>query len=120
MLAVLERDPVMLVWWAAPVECTSALARRERDGELSPADVVLSLDRLRYLKETWQEIVPSVAVRNLAERLLRVHALRAADSLQLGAAILAAEREPAALEFVSLDLRLNDAATPEGFRAVTA
>jgi predicted nucleic acid-binding protein len=52
----------------------------------------------------------------VALRLLRVHALRAADSLQLAAAIVAAEHEPSALEFVSLDERLNEAASREGFR----
>jgi len=48
--------------------------------------------------------------------LLRVHPLRAGDSLQLAAAIIAAEHEPATLEFVSLDERLNEAASREGFR----
>jgi hypothetical protein len=41
--------------------------------------------------------------------------LRAADSLQLAAAIIAAGHEPATLEFVSLDARLNEAASREGF-----
>ena len=31
------RNPAMLVWWATPVECTSAIARLERDGGLDPA-----------------------------------------------------------------------------------
>jgi hypothetical protein len=53
-----------------------------------------------------------------AQRLLRVHPLRAADSLQLAAAIVAAEGDPATLEFVGLDDRLNDAAAREGFRVV--
>ena len=30
LLGELERDPVMLVWWGTPVECVSAIARRER------------------------------------------------------------------------------------------
>jgi hypothetical protein len=47
-----------------------------------------------------------------------VHPLRAADSLQLAAAIIAAEREPTTLEFVSLDDRLGEAASREGFRVV--
>ena len=31
-VASLADDPVMLVWWATPIECASAIARRERDG----------------------------------------------------------------------------------------
>lgn len=54
------------------------------------------------------------------KRLLRVHPLRAADSLHLAAAIAAAELEPSSLESVSLDARLNDAAAREGFRIVRA
>jgi hypothetical protein len=48
--------------------------------------------------------------------MLRVHPLRAADALQLAAATIAAERDPPSLEVVSLDERLNEAATKEGFR----
>jgi hypothetical protein len=57
-------------------------------------------------------------VREAALRFLRVHALRAADALQLAAAYLAAERRPRALEFVSLDDRLTLAARKEGFPIV--
>jgi hypothetical protein len=120
LLALLERDPVMLVWWATPVECASALARREREGALALADATVALERLRSLGATWQEVLPAEPVRNTAQRLLRVHPLRAADSLQLAAAIVAAEGEPATLEFVGLDQRLNDAATREGFPVLAA
>jgi hypothetical protein len=57
-------------------------------------------------------------LRDVAERLLRVHPLRAADSLQLAAAIIAAEREPATLDLVSLDEGLGDAASREGFHVL--
>ncbi|MGH7578138.1 MAG: type II toxin-antitoxin system VapC family toxin [Longimicrobiales bacterium] len=118
MLGILEQDPVMLVWWATPVECTSAIARREREGSLAPAKSALSLQRLRHLKGRWHGVLPSDPLRDVAERLLRVHPLRAADSLQLAAAIIAAEREPTTLELVSLDDRLSDAASREGFRVI--
>jgi hypothetical protein len=119
MLAILEQDPVMLVWWSTPVEFTSAIARRERDGSMVASEAAKALDRLRILKDQWQEVLPSTALRNIAERLLRVHPLRAADSLQLAAAVVAAEREPATLDLVSLDGRLNEVAAREGFRIVS-
>jgi hypothetical protein len=50
--------------------------------------------------------------------LLRVHDLRAADALQLAAAIAAAEGQPASLELVCLDDRLIRAAEREGFPIV--
>jgi hypothetical protein len=47
-----------------------------------------------------------------------VHALRAADALQLAAAFAAAERRPPSLEMVTLDERLAGAARKEGFVVV--
>ena len=108
----------MLVWWGTPVECVSALSRRERDESLKASDVSIALARLHALSSHWHEVLPTTALRTLAERLLRVHPLRAADSFQLAAAITAAEREPVSLDFVSLDDRLKDAAAREGFRVL--
>jgi predicted nucleic acid-binding protein len=54
-------------------------------------------------------------LRNDARRLVRVHDLRAADAFQLAAARIAADGEPAALPFVTLDERLTLAASREGF-----
>jgi predicted nucleic acid-binding protein len=119
ILTLLEEDEVMLVWWATPVECTSAIARRERDGSLTASQAAASLERLRYLKDRWHEVLPSAVFFDVAERLLRVHPLRAADSLQLAAAIIAAEREPVTLELVSLDDRLSEAASREGFHVLS-
>ena len=79
-----------------------------------------ALERLRAISEQWNEVAPGEAVRAIAQRLLRVHPLRAVDALQLAAAIVAAGRDPASLEFVCLDDRLADAATREGFRVVAA
>lgn len=115
LLDLLRQDPVMLVWWATAVECTSAVARREHKRALGVEDTSTILERLRDLAAGWQEVAPSDSVRTTAQRLLRVHPLRAGDSLQLAAAIVAAEHEPATLEFVSLDARLNEAASREGF-----
>ena len=115
---VVDQDPEIVAWWGSTVECTSAVARRERDGALTADAAARALDLLRDLALGWQEVLPSDAVRTTAQRLLRVHPLRAADSLQLAAAIIAAEREPSTLDFVGLDDRLNDAARREGFRVV--
>jgi predicted nucleic acid-binding protein len=118
LIDLLEQDPVVIVWWSSPVECTSAIARRERDGALSVSGATAALERLRVLSSAWHEVLPTDAVRATARRLLRVHPLRSAGSLQLAAAIVAAEHDPSTLEIVSLDDRLNEAASREGFRIV--
>ncbi len=108
---LLAVDAQMLVWWGTSVECISALARLEREGSMSHRDVGMAQARLRGLAEAWHEVQPHERVRSRAERLLRVHPLRAADALQLAAAIEAAGGSPA--EFVCLDRRLGEAASRE-------
>jgi predicted nucleic acid-binding protein len=108
-------DTAMLVWWAAEVECTSAIARLEREGELDQPAALEAFDRLKHLAEGWHEVDASDGVREAAVRFLRVHPLRAADALQLAAAFIAAERRPPSLEVITLDERLAAAARKEGF-----
>jgi hypothetical protein len=49
-----------------------------------------------------------------------MHPLRAADSLQLAAALVAADHDPTTLELVCLDARLATADRREGFRVIDA
>jgi hypothetical protein len=116
----LREDREVLVWWAAQVECVSALMRRIREGRLVRKDVVRAEQRLQHLTRAWLEVVPTEPVRATAQRLLRVHPLRAADALQLAAAVVAAEHEAASLDLVTLDDRLAEAAEREGFRVLGA
>jgi predicted nucleic acid-binding protein len=109
-------EPGTITWWGTPVECASAIARLEREERLSPPAVKESLQLLDTLARHWHRIEPVDAVLETARRLLRVHPLRAADSLQLAAAFLASEGRPKTLEFVCLDDRLGTAAEREGFR----
>jgi hypothetical protein len=115
MLQLLQQDPQVLIWWGTPVEIASALARLEREKSMTADEVSTALSKARRLVDSWHEIVPSDAVRRTAERLLRAHPLRAADSLQLAAALIAADHDPSALEVVCLDTRLTSAARREGF-----
>jgi hypothetical protein len=77
-----------------------------------------ALDRLDELRAEWDEIEPTESIRRTARRLLRTHPLRAADALQLAAALNAAGDDPASLDVVTLDYRLVDAARREGFRVL--
>ena len=118
LLRILKADGGLIVWWGTSVECGSAIARRERDGDLPVAAANASIARLRALEPSWVEVSPSTRVRDLTLRLLRTHPLRARDSLQLAAALVAAAEEPGALGFVCLDERLATAAQREGFTVV--
>jgi predicted nucleic acid-binding protein len=116
--ALYQDDPEIIVWWASIVECASAIARLERDEALTVGLAAESFGRLDALSPSWIEIQPVDEIREIARRFLRVHALGAADSLQLAAAFVAAERRPPSLALVTLDARLHEAAVREGF-AVT-
>ena len=118
ILAEYFRDPEQIAWWATGIECVSALARAEREGRLAPAVMADAVGRLEALELAWAEVQPTDQLRELAVRLLRVHALRASDALQLAAALVAAEGHPGWLTLVSLDERLALAAEREGLRVV--
>ena len=120
VLALVAKDPTMLVWWGSRVECVSALARLEREGALDRGRADLAFARLDALAEAWLEVEPTEIVRESAIRFLRVHPIRAADALQLGAAFVAAERRPPSLEVVTFDDRLADVARKEGFALIDA
>jgi hypothetical protein len=70
---------------------------------------------LQQLTDAWSEVQPSEILRGTAERLLAVHALRAADAFQLAAALHWCQRQPLNRDLVSFDIRLRDAAYKEGF-----
>lgn len=116
--AVYGEDSTMIVWWGTPVECMSALARLEREERLDTVSITKAARRLKQMQRLWQEVQPLETLRDIAMRLLRVHPLRAVDSLQLAAAIVASEHRPSTMEFVCLDARLALAAQREGFNVI--
>lgn len=115
MDALVREDPAMITWWGTSVECVSALARLEREGSLSVAQMRAALTRLEQMRTEWIEVPPLDDVRLHAARLLRSHALRAADALQVAAAVVAADNRPSDLVFITLDRRQGEAADREGF-----
>ncbi|MGH2830894.1 MAG: type II toxin-antitoxin system VapC family toxin [Actinomycetota bacterium] len=116
--ALYVADPAVFVWWGTEIECVSAVSRLERSGDLTAAAATTAFARLDALAGFWNEIDPLRSIRGTARRILRVHDLRATDALQLSAALIASENQPAFLEFVSLDRRLAAAADREGLRVV--
>lgn len=108
-------DPALLVWWATRTECMSALARRRREGALAAAAERQARRVLLALAAEWSEVLPGDPVRERAERLVGAHPLRAADALQLAAALVWSRGATRACTIVSLDERLRAAAEREGF-----
>lgn len=115
LIDLLADDPLPMAWWASPVECASALQRRAREGGLKDAALSEALKRLRALHAGLTFVMPGEELRTRAITLLPLHSLRAADALQLAAALVASEGLPAGEPFVCLDRRLRQAAHLQGF-----
>jgi predicted nucleic acid-binding protein len=115
LTTLVSEDKEMTMWWATPLECQSALYRRHRDAPLDQAVLASATGRLRAIVEHADTVSPTDEVRRRAARLVSVHPLRAADALQLAAALIWCEEQPHGETFVCLDARLRDAALREGF-----
>jgi predicted nucleic acid-binding protein len=110
-----RQDSEIIVWTLTRVELLSAIARRRREEPKSLPQLVAARRDLLRAWDQWSEVTAVETVRGLAERLVETHPLRAADALQLGAALVAAENDASGLEFVTFDRNLADAARREGF-----
>lgn len=108
----------LVTWSLSAVEIASAIERRAREGSLSAAARVAARAALAELAQAWTEVSAIGPVRERAIRLVATHPLRAADALQLGAALVAVSDRPGGHDFVCADTRLGDAAAREGFRVL--
>ncbi|PYV91433.1 MAG: hypothetical protein DMG05_07420 [Acidobacteria bacterium] len=90
-----------VVWWATPVESYSGLARLLREGEISSKEMAngIRLD----------------SVRTMAQSLLGQYPLRAADALQIAAALVWCREKPHHRPFVCFDEKLAEVAHRTGF-----
>jgi predicted nucleic acid-binding protein len=113
--AQLHEDAEILVWYGTWTELESAICRRERETSIGPEQAAMARTRLSVLTRSWLEVQPTSWVRERAIRLLRVHPLRAADAMQLAAALVAFKERTAGNRFLTADLRLAKAASLEGF-----
>ena len=97
------------------MEARGAFARLVRDGALSSVQRVYAIKLLDQLRRSWDEILPTEAVRVIAEALPDDYGLRAGDAWQLAAALVWCRERPRRRPFVCLDKRLAKAASDIGF-----
>lgn len=107
-----------VVWWGTVVEALSSLNRLTRQGNITVAESAQAFARLDYLRDRWNEIQPTEEVRDRAVRLLRIHKLRAADALQLAAALVWCGDRPQGRSLIGADGNLSEAAAAEGFTVI--
>lgn len=114
----LRDDPAVVVWTLTRVELLSALARRRREDPRAGPRLQAARREIVAAWERWSEVTEIDVVRRHAERLVETHPLRAADALQIAAALVVAADRPESLQFVTLDQSQAVAAEREGFRVL--
>ncbi len=114
---IILSDARVVVSRLTQLEVTSALARRRRDRVITAQEcdaVVQALDV--DLRERLEIMELSNAIVSRGVALVRNHALRAGDAIQLASALLAVSTaDDESITFVCFDAALNAAAEKEGF-----
>ncbi len=105
----------VVIWWGTPVEIHGAIARAIREQRVDADTLRKGLRRLEFVSAGWQEVAPSDDLRKLAGQLLYNHSLRAADALQLAAAMTWCRHKAKGRVLVLGDMRLAEAARILGF-----
>ncbi len=114
----LSEDPELALWTLTSVELVSAIRRLVRERALGEREASTAEVRADELIRASHVIVNVETVKSQARRLLRLHPLRAADAMQLGAALEWAEGRPTGRLLHTLDTQLAFAAAREGFHVV--
>jgi predicted nucleic acid-binding protein len=111
-----SRGHDLLIARFATVDVASALGRKARDGALTARQVARTWRTFQgHLHGQYQVVDLSDAVYARAERLLVAHALRAADAVHVGCALVAAGTlPPLVIEFWTADRRRAQVAAAEG------
>ena len=112
---VLYLNHAVVVWWTTPVEIVSGLTRLKRMSEIDQDEFLIGKQRALDLARIWVPIEPASSIATRACSLLELYPLRAAEALQLSAALDACEDKPQSNVFITADQRLADAARQSGF-----
>lgn len=112
---LLREDDEVVVWWGTWIECSVAISRLRREIRLDDTDEEQARAALDRLASTWIEHRPTDSTRLLALLVSKYHPPKAADALQIAAALRWCEGDTEGTGFVCLDHRLRRAAWGEGF-----
>ena len=112
---LLRGDDEVVVWWGPWIECSVAISRLRREDVLNEVGEEEARAALDLLENNWVERRPTNDTRLLAMLISKYHPLKAADALQIAAALRWCDGDTAGVKFVCLDAQLRRAARDEGF-----
>lgn len=117
LITVLAALREVTIWRGTPVEVASAIARRAREARTDVERQLAKRAKVEaeraFRSPKFRVMPPREAIFDAATELVFRHRLRAADALQLAAA-LDLQRDLPGPRFRCADLRLADAARAEG------
>ena len=105
----------LVIWWATPVEITSALTRLLRSGDIDATVYAQAQRQSEGYANLWSVVAPSAQIALDARILLERYPLRAADALQLAAALAWCGEKPKGKAFLTFDKKLREVASQAGF-----
>ena len=105
----------IVAWWATQVEIISGLTRLERMGQITHERFLIGKQIAREIVRDWHSVGSTKSIALDACSLLELYPLRAADALQLAAALEWCEGKPKGQVFLTFDQRLGEAAAKAGF-----
>ena len=105
----------IVVWWATQVEMISGLTRLERMGQITQEQFLVGKRIARGIVRNWRSVGSTNSLAVHACSLLELYPLRAADALQLAAALEWCEGKPKGRVFLTFDKRLGESAVQAGF-----
>lgn len=105
----------IVAWWATQVEMMSGLARLDRTGQITHDRFLMGKQIALEIVRDWLSVGLTGGIALSACSLLERHPLRAADALQLAAALEWCEGQPIGKVFLTFDQRLREAAGLAGF-----
>ena len=108
----------VVVWTLTPIEFVSAVCRLTRQNDITQTQAISLISEFRGIATTFELVSQVELVKQGAERILHLYPLKAADALQLAAALVGVDHKPEGHQFVSLDRTLAEAALKEGFRVL--
>jgi predicted nucleic acid-binding protein len=102
----------------APVEAISAMCRRRREGEVTPAALSAIAARLRADQAWWNLVEFDSRVRERAAGLILDAPVRTLDAIHIASALKFAAGSGRRLPFATADLRQREAADRSGLRVL--
>jgi hypothetical protein len=105
----------VVAWWATEVEMMSGLTRLDRTGQISHYRFLDGKQIAQEIVHGWLSVGSTGSIAVNACSLLELYPLRAADALQLAAALEWCEGRPQGNVFLTFDKRLREAAALVGF-----